>query len=127
MYAMRGRNHRPLETLLAYNIADAVNLEALLDQAYNLKLRRRRSPKRICSHSLFLPFHCSGQTMKRWCERYGSPVKRRKPPDSQVPPPGKARSCAWRERGGEGQPGNVTVTFVLLGYPGKPQVPVEDA
>jgi uncharacterized protein YprB with RNaseH-like and TPR domain len=36
----RNSNHRALETLLAYNIADAVNLEALMIQAYNLKLAK---------------------------------------------------------------------------------------
>jgi uncharacterized protein YprB with RNaseH-like and TPR domain len=36
-YRRKG-NDRALETLLAYNIADTVNLEALMIQAYNLKL-----------------------------------------------------------------------------------------
>ena len=35
-YRMRG-NAQALETLLAYNIRDVVNLEALLVKAYNLK------------------------------------------------------------------------------------------
>jgi uncharacterized protein len=34
----RGRNRNALETLLAYNIADTVNLETLMVMAYNLKL-----------------------------------------------------------------------------------------
>lgn len=37
-YAANG-NVRAMETLLAYNIADAVNLEILMVEAYNLKLR----------------------------------------------------------------------------------------
>ena len=36
---VRNRNLAALETLLAYNIQDAVNLEALLILAYNMKLR----------------------------------------------------------------------------------------
>ena len=35
----RKKNERALETLLAYNIADTVNLEALLVLAYNMNLR----------------------------------------------------------------------------------------
>jgi uncharacterized protein YprB with RNaseH-like and TPR domain len=37
-FAKRG-NKKALETLLAYNVLDAVNLEALMVMAYNLKLR----------------------------------------------------------------------------------------
>lgn len=36
---VRRRNERALETLLCYNIYDAVNLESLLVKAYNLKLK----------------------------------------------------------------------------------------
>ncbi len=35
---IRNRNHRALETLLAYNILDAVNLEPLMVKAFNMKL-----------------------------------------------------------------------------------------
>ncbi|MFZ5864736.1 MAG: ribonuclease H-like domain-containing protein [Thermodesulfobacteriota bacterium] len=35
---LRNGNHRALDTLLAYNILDAVNLEPLMITAYNLKL-----------------------------------------------------------------------------------------
>lgn len=48
----RRRDERTLETLLAYNIEDTVNLERLLIQAYNLKLRETPFEK---SHSLRLP------------------------------------------------------------------------
>ena len=34
------RNERALETLLAYNVADVVNLETLMVEAYNLKVAR---------------------------------------------------------------------------------------
>ena len=40
----RSGNPRSLETLLAYNIQDVVNLETLLVMAYNLKIRPRPSP-----------------------------------------------------------------------------------
>jgi len=36
---IRHGNERALETLLAYNIADAVNLSSLMTKAYNLKIR----------------------------------------------------------------------------------------
>ena len=36
----RNRNEAALETLLAYNIEDVVNLEALMIQAYNMKIKR---------------------------------------------------------------------------------------
>lgn len=35
----RTQNPRTLETLLAYNVEDVINLETLIHQAYNLKLR----------------------------------------------------------------------------------------
>jgi len=35
----RNHNDRTLETLLAYNVADVLNLEKLLTMAYNLKLK----------------------------------------------------------------------------------------
>lgn len=36
---IRNKNNRALETLLAYNILDAVNLEALMVKAFNMKLQ----------------------------------------------------------------------------------------
>jgi len=43
-YASTG-NQRALETLLAYNIADAVNLETLMVKAYNMKVRETPFPE----------------------------------------------------------------------------------
>jgi uncharacterized protein YprB with RNaseH-like and TPR domain len=48
----RSRDVRALETLLAYNIADAVNLERLLVEAFNRKLARTPF---AASHTLPLP------------------------------------------------------------------------
>lgn len=39
------KNRRALETLLAYNIADTVNLETLMVKAYNLKVRQTPFPE----------------------------------------------------------------------------------
>lgn len=46
------KNQKALETLLAYNILDAVNLETLMVTAYNLKLRETPF---LDSHQLTLP------------------------------------------------------------------------
>lgn len=48
----RTKNHKALETLLAYNIQDVVNLETLMVLAYNLKLK---GTPFIESHLLELP------------------------------------------------------------------------
>jgi len=48
----RTKNHKALETLLAYNIQDVVNLETLMVLAYNLKLKETPF---IESHLLELP------------------------------------------------------------------------
>jgi hypothetical protein len=48
----RHADHRALETLLAYNIADAVNLEPLMVHAYNRKLGQTRFAD---THRLALP------------------------------------------------------------------------
>jgi len=48
----RTKNHNALETLLAYNIQDVVNLETLMVLAYNLKLKETPF---IESHLLELP------------------------------------------------------------------------
>lgn len=54
-------SRRALETLLAYNVEDAVNLESLLVQAYNLKLQdtpfaeSHRLPMPVLPEKLFLP------------------------------------------------------------------------
>jgi hypothetical protein len=48
----RNKNHKALETLLAYNIQDVVNLETLMELSYNLKLKETPFNK---SHQLNLP------------------------------------------------------------------------
>ena len=64
----RKRNPRALETLLAYNIQDVVNLEALLVTAYNLKIRptpfaeRNRLPTPVAPE---LPFRADRETIAR--------------------------------------------------------------
>lgn len=50
----RNHNEKALETLLAYNILDAVNLEALMVIAYNLKLKHTPFAE---THQLELPAH----------------------------------------------------------------------
>lgn len=50
---LRNRNYKAVETLLAYNIQDAVNLEHLMVAAYNLKLRETPF---LSTHELALPF-----------------------------------------------------------------------
>jgi len=49
----RNKNQKALETLLAYNIHDVVNLETLMVLSYNLKLK---DTPFIQSHQLGLPF-----------------------------------------------------------------------
>ncbi len=49
----RNRNEKALETLLAYNILDVVNLEVLMVLSYNLKLK---DTPFVESHQLGLPF-----------------------------------------------------------------------
>jgi hypothetical protein len=57
----RTKERRVLETLLAYNVEDAVNLESLLVQAYNLKLQNtpfaesHRLPMPTLPEKKFLP------------------------------------------------------------------------
>jgi len=46
------KNIKALETLLAYNIQDAVNLETLMVKAYNLKIKETPF---ACSHRMDLP------------------------------------------------------------------------
>lgn len=64
----KNRNQKALETLLAYNTQDVVNLETLMVMAYNLKLEQ--TPFRL-SHRLRLPapppsaFHADRETINR--------------------------------------------------------------
>ena len=66
----RNRNQKALETLLAYNIQDAVNLEALMVLTYNLKLK---DTPFIQSHQLSFPltpevqFQADLKTIERIC------------------------------------------------------------
>ena len=48
----RNKNHKALETLLAYNVQDVVNLETLMFLSYNLKLKETPFNE---SHQLDLP------------------------------------------------------------------------
>ena len=62
------RDQRALETLLAYNATDVVNLEALLVKAYNLKLQETPFSK---SHQVaepvlpVIPFTADHNTIQR--------------------------------------------------------------
>jgi uncharacterized protein YprB with RNaseH-like and TPR domain len=49
----RFANSKALETLLAYNMEDVVNLETLMTMAYNMKLK---DTPFLTSHSLCMPF-----------------------------------------------------------------------
>lgn len=65
---LRNRNDKAIETLLAYNIQDAVNLEHLMVEAYNLKLSETPF---LSTHELALPsppelpFKADTSTIKR--------------------------------------------------------------
>ena len=70
----KNKNRKALETLLAYNIQDVINLETLMVQSYNLKLR---GTPFIESHQLALPsfpempFKGDEETIGRIrCERF---------------------------------------------------------
>ncbi len=71
---VRNRNKKALETLLAYNILDAVNLERLMVTAFNLKLQS--TPFEL-SHTISTdlivpenPFHADMETVDRLRSRY---------------------------------------------------------
>lgn len=70
---VRNRNPRALETLLAYNIQDVVNLETLMVLAYNISLENtpfresRLSPPTPPS----LPFEADRITLERIRRKYG--------------------------------------------------------
>jgi uncharacterized protein len=53
----KNRNRKALETLLAYNILDVVNLEALMFRSYNLKLAQTPFAE---SHRMLLPIPPQG-------------------------------------------------------------------
>ena len=65
---IRQRNVKALETLLAYNVQDVVNLETLMVIAYNMKLKNTPFAE---THELHLPespqipFHSDPNTIER--------------------------------------------------------------
>ena len=64
----RKKDHRALETLLAYNATDVVHLEALMVQAYNLKLHEtpfRNSHQLTASDVPAIPFKADQETIRR--------------------------------------------------------------
>jgi len=71
---LRSGNRKALDTLLAYNIEDVVNLETLMVLAYNLKLQETPFSE---SHTLpspsvpIIPFKADLQTIKRIRREYG--------------------------------------------------------
>ncbi len=69
----RKQNHAALETLLAYNIVDTVNLESLMVQAYNLKIAQTPFAKQLClpiPAAPPIPFTPDQSTMKRLQRQY---------------------------------------------------------
>jgi uncharacterized protein len=67
------KNPRALETLLAYNIADTVNLETLMVKAYNLKLLETPFPElqMALPPRPSLPFSPDAQLISRLRRTYG--------------------------------------------------------
>jgi uncharacterized protein len=67
------RNPRALETLLAYNIVDAVNLEILMVKAFNLKVLETPFPdlQLPLPASPPVPFRADGDLITRLRKRYG--------------------------------------------------------
>ena len=64
----RNKNQKALETLLAYNIQDVVNLERLLVLSYNLKLRDTpfaQSRQLPLSSDTEIPFRADLETVER--------------------------------------------------------------
>ena len=64
----RSRNHKALETLLAYNIQDAVNLETLMVFSYNLKLKEtsfNESHQVAAPSSPEIPFKADLETIEK--------------------------------------------------------------
>ena len=69
----RKKNRKALETLLAYNIADTVNLEILMVKAYNLKLLETPFPELQlpAPASPPLPFSADAELISRLRKIYG--------------------------------------------------------
>ncbi len=67
-------DRRALETLLAYNIADTVNLERLMVLAYNMKVRQTPLARRCrlpAPQTPALPFRAHGPTVRRLRRQMG--------------------------------------------------------
>ncbi|MCP4114149.1 MAG: ribonuclease H-like domain-containing protein [Desulfobacteraceae bacterium] len=70
---MKNRNPKALETLLAYNIEDVVNLEILMVKAYNMKIQETpfaRSNELSLPPAPELPFHPDLATVDRLRRSY---------------------------------------------------------
>jgi hypothetical protein len=71
---LKNRNYGALETLLAYNVQDTVNLETLMVLAYNMKVKGTRFAR---SHGLPMPtqpenpFEADAQTVQRIRRQHG--------------------------------------------------------
>ena len=66
---LRNRDQQALETLLAYNLQDVINLEALMVTAYNLKLRQTPFYKRLelpIPKAFPNPFQAHRSTIQRY-------------------------------------------------------------
>jgi hypothetical protein len=71
----RNKNSKALETLLAYNIQDAVNLETLMVLSYNLKLKEtpfNESHQLAVPSSPEIPFKADLETIDRIKRAIGS-------------------------------------------------------
>jgi len=71
---LRNNNQRALETLLAYNVEDVVNLERLMILAYNLKLQETpftESHKLAMPAAAEVPFKADIATIERIRREYG--------------------------------------------------------
>lgn len=71
---IRNKNHKALETLLAYNILDAVNLEPLMIKAFNMKLQstpfEQTHSIKACPTPPENPFHADMETVERLKSKY---------------------------------------------------------
>ncbi len=71
---LKSRDRRALDTLLAYNIADTVNLETLMVMAYNMKLRLAALPgmeELPLPTAPHVPFRADAQTVARVRREHG--------------------------------------------------------
>jgi uncharacterized protein YprB with RNaseH-like and TPR domain len=71
---LQSRDRRALDTLLAYNIADTVNLETLMVMAYNMKVRQAALPGLAglpLPAAPEIPFHPHAETIARVRRTFG--------------------------------------------------------